>query len=196
MKRIFKKNQIIITVLALLIAAAGYINYSDGVKKKNNKAANANADSAKEIISNDVDIDMSGDVQKTDIDNPGDTVFTSITTSQFIISARLDREQIRAGNKETLLEIINNENLTESDKALATEKIVALTDAAEKEAAAELMLEAKGFKNVIVSINNDKVDVVVEKEVLTDTELAQIEDIVTRKTEISVDNMTITPYMG
>lgn len=34
MKKIFKKNQIIITVLALMIAVAGYINYADGVKKK------------------------------------------------------------------------------------------------------------------------------------------------------------------
>ena len=28
-KKIFKKNQIIITALAIMIAAAGYINYSD-----------------------------------------------------------------------------------------------------------------------------------------------------------------------
>lgn len=59
--------------------------------------------------------------------------------------------------------------------------------------AAELMLEAKGFNNVIVSILNDKVDVVVERESLTETEIAQIEDIVTRKTDVPVTNLTITP---
>jgi putative stage III sporulation protein AH len=55
------------------------------------------------------------------------------------------------------------------------------------------MLEAKGFNNVIVSILNDKVDVVVERESLTETEIAQIEDIVTRKTDVPVTNLTITP---
>ena len=29
MKKIFKKNQVIITALAIMIAVAGYINYSD-----------------------------------------------------------------------------------------------------------------------------------------------------------------------
>ena len=33
MKKIFKKNQIIITALAVMIAAAGYISYSDAQLK-------------------------------------------------------------------------------------------------------------------------------------------------------------------
>ena len=33
-KRFFKKNQIIITALAVLIAIAGYINYADSTLKK------------------------------------------------------------------------------------------------------------------------------------------------------------------
>lgn len=43
------------------------------------------------------------------------------------------------------------------------------------------MLEAKGFNNVIVSILNDKVDVVVERESLTETEIAQIEEYCNKK---------------
>ena len=54
------------------------------------------------------------------------------------------------------------------------------------------MIEARGFKNVIVSIIGNQADVVIEKEALTDTELAQVEDIVKRKTDISIENITIT----
>ena len=182
MKKIFKKNQIIITVLALMIAVAGYINYADGVKKKN-----AAANKTKEVVGTDVDKDL----KDVDIAEPGNTVFTSGSTSQFIVSAKLEREQMRASNKQTLLDIINNVNI--SEKTAASEKMVAITTSSEKEVAAELMLEAKGFNNVIVSILNDKVDVVVERESLTETEIAQIEDIVTRKTDVPVTNLTITP---
>ena len=98
-----------------------------------------------------------------------------------------------ASNKQTLLDIINNVNISEAEKTAASEKMVAITTSSEKEVAAELMLEAKGFNNVIVSILNDKVDVVVERESLTETEIAQIEDIVTRKTDVPVTNLTITP---
>ena len=180
MKKIFKKNQIIITALALMIAVAGYINYADsGAKKK----ASAQSASKQE---NESDADVSSDL------DPGQMVFISGSTSQFIVSAKLEREQVRAGGKENLMEIINNESLSESAKAAAVEKMVEFSDASEKEVAAELLLEAKGFTNVMVSITDKKVDVVIEKDELTDTELAQIEDIVTRKTECSISNLTIT----
>ena len=42
MKKIFKKNQVIITALAIMIAVAGYINYSDnhlGIDKTLKKAS-------------------------------------------------------------------------------------------------------------------------------------------------------------
>lgn len=191
MKKIFKKNQIIITVLALMIAVAGYINYSDGIKKKSKPVD-------KEVISNDVEKDIKetetkeNESQGVDIIDPGSTAFTSGSTSNFIIGAKLEREQVRASNKEILLEVINNANVSESDKAVATSKMINLTDDSQKEMAAELMLEAKGYINSIVSISEGKADVVVDKEELTDTDIAKIEDIISRKTGISVQNMTIT----
>ncbi|MGN0374324.1 MAG: SpoIIIAH-like family protein [Butyrivibrio sp.] len=186
MKKIFKKNHIIITVLALLIAVAGYINYTDNIKDKNKTKSNTANEAGGEILNNDAEPD---DNSLTD---PGTTVFTSTKISELIISAKLEREQIRATSKETLLEIINNENLQDDAKADAIAQMVAITDASEKEAAAELLLEAKGFTNVIVSISGTQTDVVVEKEELTESELAQIEDVVTRKTGCSVDCLTIT----
>lgn len=42
-KRIFKKNQIIVTALAILIAVAGYINYADSALKKEDSAGSASA---------------------------------------------------------------------------------------------------------------------------------------------------------
>ena len=55
------------------------------------------------------------------------------------------------------------------------------------------MIEAKGFNEVYVRIDDDTVDVVVDKAELTDAEIAQIEDIVKRKTGVSADKIRITP---
>lgn len=183
MKKIFRKNHIIITVLALLIAVAGYINYSDAIKKDKNKQTN---EVNGEIYNNDKEPDDNS------ITDPGAAVFTSTSVSEVIISAKLEREQIRATSKETLLEIINNENLLDESKTDAIAQMVEITESAEKEIAAELLLEAKGFSNVIVSITGNQVDVVVEISELLDGDLAQIEDVVTRKTGCTVDNLTIT----
>ena len=70
--------------------------------------------------------------------------------------------------------------------------MISMTDIAEKETAAEILLEAKGFADAIVSIDGDSVDVVVNTTELTEAQRAQIEDIVIRKTGVSPDAIIIS----
>lgn len=123
---------------------------------------------------------------------PGEAVFTSTGGVEVLSEAKLLKEQTRAKNKETLLEIINSAGLTDEQKQEAVNNMVEMTAIAEKEAAAEILLEAKGFKDVVVSINGDAVDVVVNAAELTDAQRAQIEDIVKRKTDIAAERIVIS----
>lgn len=108
---------------------------------------------------------------------------------------KLNREQIRSKNKESLLEIVNNTTIDESLKQDAVNKMIAMTDIAEREAAAEMLLEAKGFSDVVVSITEDNCDVVLNMGEVTDAKRAQVEDIVKRKTNIAADKIVITPIV-
>ena len=107
--------------------------------------------------------------------------------------ARIEREQIRSQNKESLLSIINNEALSETEKESAIASMVNMTDLVEKEAAAELLLEAKGFPDVVVNLTGETADIVVPDTQVDDASRAQIEDIVKRKTGIGAENIVITP---
>jgi stage III sporulation protein AH len=133
--------------------------------------------------------------ESEDILNPGETVLTSlsVTSADYAAEVKLNREQVRSKNKEALLEIIDNDSLSESQKQDALDEMVTLTDISEKEANAEMLLEAKGFSNVVVSISDDTCDVVVDMGDVTDAKRAQVEDIVKRKTGISAENIIITP---
>ena len=122
----------------------------------------------------------------------GEAVFTSAGTTSALSGAKLEKEQTRAQNKETLLEIINNANISETQKQEAVNSMISMTDIAEKETAAEILLEAKGFNDAIVSIDGDSVDVVVNTAELTEAQRAQIEDIVIRKTGVSADSIIIS----
>ena len=124
-------------------------------------------------------------------DVPGEAVFTSGNVSE-MSGAKLQKEQTRAQNKETLLEIINNANISDTQKQEAVNSMITMTDIAEKETAAEILLEAKGFSDAVVSIDGDSVDVVVNTEELTEAQRAQIEDIVIRKTGVSADSIIIS----
>jgi len=68
-----------------------------------------------------------------------------------------------------------------------------MTEISEKEAAAEMLLEAKGFENAIVNLTGETADVVVPEAELEDAQRAQIEDIVKRKTGITPENIVIMP---
>ena len=217
MKKIFKKNQVSITALAIMIAVAGYINYSDSQfgtsKEKKTEDTKETASETQEIVeeieSLDYDItdetamleenqkaqEQEGETEtEAETETPGEAVLTG--SSNFAAQAKVNREQVRSANKETLLEIINNENLGEEQKQDAVNSMVNMTNLAEQEEAAELLLEAQGFSNIVVNLTGDSADVIVPKEYMEDARRAQIEDIVKRKTSVPAENIVITPLEG
>ena len=196
MKKI-KKNQIIITALAIMIAVAGYINYTGNLSdiisvKSSDEQVDATSNPVDEV-SNDI---LSNDAEPDDqsLAEPGTVVLTSGTgvASSVVSQAKLNREQVRAQNKETLLQIVDNAALAESSKAEAVAKLASITENSEKELAAELLLEAKGFNDAVVSVLDGTVDVVINTIQLTDTQRAQVEDVIKRKTGVTADKITIS----
>lgn len=116
-----------------------------------------------------------------------------ITSDDYFIEEKLLRDQSRAQQVEKLTEYVANENLDQETKAKAAENLLEIQERIEKESGAEALLRAKGFKEVYVRIDDDGVDVVVSKSELTDSDIAQIEEIVNRKTGYSVGKIKITP---
>lgn len=255
MKRLFRRNQIIITTLAVMIAAAGYLNYAgnqeldgqgqvyeagamdisdedilaenqavmneagDGVLQEipslddpmEGNEAQAAADEVEEALPQESlaqndgqqEVEMAAadsaeeqaqaEGSQAGLENPGEAVLTSgMNVADYIANVQLNREQIRAKNKETLMGLINSTSIDEAAKQQAIQDMIDLTEIAEKENAAETLLMAKGFLDPVVSITGDKVDVVINASSITDPQRAQIEDIVKRKTEVGADQIVIT----
>lgn len=190
MKRMFKRNQVMITALAVMIAVAGYLNYSGRLfGESGDKVDNELA--SQELLDISLEDTADVDVPKETDDTPGSAVLTS--GSNIVAEAKVAREQVRAQNKETLLEIINNESLGEEQKEAAVAEMIEMTKLAEQETAVETMLLSKGFSEAVVTLTAKGADVVVNSKELTDANRAQIEDIVTRKTGIAPENIVITP---
>lgn len=202
MKKIMKKNQVIITSLAILIAVAGYLNFADVDLGFKDQEASTDSSSILEETEYDITdetalLDENGANGAEELETtgtPGEAVLTGAT--DFAAQARISREQIRSQNKADLQEIIGNADISEEKKQEAISTMVSMTELTEKEAAAELLLEAKGFENVIVNLTGETADVVVPDADLEDSRRAQIEDIVKRKTGIAAENIVITPLNG
>lgn len=212
MKKILKKNQIIITALVVMVAIAGYLSMTERdeltMNTGDNQAVTGGAVKEKEaadISEEDIVLDedesatgaaasVSSSESVSSKENAGEAVLVSNTvTGNYFEEAKLSREQTRAKNKETLTSLVNNKNVTNSQKDKAMKEIMKMTEISEKETATENLLSAKGFSDAVVTILSDSVDVVVNAEDLTEQQIAQIEDIVKRKTECSADKIVISP---
>ena len=211
-KNLIKKNQLMITALAIMIAIAGYLQFAGTNLEKEYLAAD-DADTLSAVDSTDIVTDMESLDSDMDIvmedyleedmqvaeatpeegEIPGEAVLTGTSGVEVLSAARLSKEQTRARNKETLLEIINSTELSDAQKQEAVDSMVRMTDIAEKEAAAESLLAAKGFNDSVLSITDDQGDVIVGASELSDANRAQIEDIVTRKTGVAAQNIVINP---
>ena len=210
MKKIFKKNQFIVTFLAVLIAVAGYLNYADNADKKK-EAAKVNGTTYESVYDGDNLLTGDNDIESLDGEDannketkesageettkePGAAVLTNGTNlASYMAQARLNREQIRSKNKETLLEVINNNDISEGEKKKAVKSMVKLTELNEKENTIETLLKAKGFDDIVVTISDKQADVIISENEVDDAKRAQIEDVIKRKAVVSVDNITITP---
>lgn len=204
MKTSFKKNQLIITALAVMIAIAGYLKYSDSMIDSKQLAKTSTP--AEEVVTaEEIEMDISaediyastGITEEVSETEPGEAVLTSSDTSgySFASEAKLSRDQTRVKNTESLLQIINSEVVSEVQKQAAIDQMLELTDISERETGAETLLAAKGFEDVVVSISEMKVDVVINQSEISDVQRAQIEDVITRKTGVPPENIVITPMI-
>ena len=211
---ILKRNQVIITALVVMIAVAGYLNFSDSARSEKTAKILTDDGTVEDALVYDTipdnevfdtasaqDSELESELANIGIDgtfnDEADTTGAAVLVNgsydnTYFVQAKLEREQARATEKEMLTEIINNANVDSEKKNECTDSIMELQQRIEKETAAEAMIESKGFKDAYVRIDDDTVDVVVNKKDLTEAELAQIEDIVKRKTGISEDKIRIT----
>ena len=207
MRRVSGKNRLAIIALAVMIGVAGYMSFADAGKdkktKKNGKeqvevisydeVAGSDsknvADGSENIADDEAQDTDEGLSEDMELNGPeeeiGDAVLTSASAKAVtnnMASVKLTREQNRSKSRETLMDIIGDEALSDEAKKEAADTYVRLNDTIEMETDIETVLAAKGYTDVVVTIGDESVDVTLGAAELDDAERAQIEDIVTRKT--------------
>ena len=212
-----KRNHVIISALVVMVAVAGYLNFMDSGGNPGSNFALTSTDEIMALIMDDTlgqeiavvntTLDEAGILtathnpaiattmaQSTQQTEPGAAVFVnSISDSSFFIQAKLSREQARSSQMSSLTDMINNSNIAQDQRAQTATQLLDIQTRIERETAAEALIEAKGFTEVYVRIGDNSVDVVVDKPELTDAEIAQIEDVIRRKTGFALEQIFISP---
>ncbi|OFI07594.1 SpoIIIAH-like protein [Clostridium acetireducens DSM 10703] len=100
-------------------------------------------------------------------------------SSEFFSEAILTRDHKNSQTLQNLKSIIDNKNISKEKKDSAAEKYTELAMNINYESRIETDLKAKGFEDVVCSIENDKARIIVKtSEKLTDKQLKDIQNVV------------------
>ena len=104
---------------------------------------------------------------------------------------RSERDSVRT-QELAYLDAIVAQGGDEATLSEAQKQKMTLVGCMESELNTENLIRAKGFEEVIVSMHNGSVNVIVDADALTDEQVAQILDIVLRQTGETAENIKVS----
>lgn len=202
--KIIKKNELTILVIALMLVTAGYLDY---IGKNKTEQVSSEIINQEELASNpstEEEIAKIGDAKLVS-DNQEQTqeVFSEEENNDeqkkdekeddgYFVSAKLDRTNMYSQVIENYQKIIENPNVSEEQKAITTQEIARVNKEQNSVMISENLLLAKGFDKCIIFINDKSVSVIIGKQDLSQEEIAQIQNIISRELEADADNIHIS----
>ena len=233
-KNLFKKNQIIVFTIGLMLITAGYLSYTNNFGSNNetkevlttssdvvSSNLEQNTVQANELITNSEKVAGIGDAklvsanvaenvnnniiddkndanaESNNIEENNNVEDISLNASaeslvdEYFTTSKLERETMYSQRIENYQDILNNTNVTEVQKKTAQEEIAKLSNEQNAIMIAENLIKTKGIKDVVIFVNGDSINAIVKGKDLEKSEIAQIQNIITRELEADIGNIHI-----
>lgn len=111
----------------------------------------------------------------------------------FFVNYRLDRERVRGQQVELLQGVVEDPNSDAAMRKEAQNKLIKLSDNMDKELQLETLIKAKGFNDAALFIQPETATAILEKEGLTEGEVASVADIISRVTGHNLEDIVVIP---
>ena len=217
--KLFKKNQVVIYVIALMLVVAGYLNFTANGDLKSavqtssseeelDKMANigdaqlvsstaiGEENTTGENISSTSNLISENNTSENNKITDNNTMSTSSNVYQndkdYFSTSKLDRDTMYSQMLETYENILNSKNSLETQKQSASEEIKKINNIKNSIMICENLIKTKGFDDVVIFVNGESVSVIVEDEQLDTEEVAKIQNIISRELNAKVENIHIS----
>ncbi|MBP3707720.1 MAG: SpoIIIAH-like family protein [Clostridia bacterium] len=159
---------------------------NQGEQTSETGATNNNTDSSKQTEDNSNNVNSS---------NPK-MISTSSTEDKELDSyyneSKLERNKMYSEMLESYQSIIANASVSVEQKNTAQTEISNINKQKNSIMIAENLIKNKGFKDVVIFINNESVSCVIRAEKIEEAEIAQIQSIIQRELSVNVENIHIS----
>lgn len=201
---VLKKKEIIAAALVVLIGTAGYLNWSyqdaihvtdgDSYIETGKKLGEAQYVSSVEEVE---ETDENGDSKETsgeaeeNAQGEGAAVETVSDAGGYFEQAKLNRENSRAKSLEILNQTAENTSFDEEIRKKAGDQILSTAANLEKETEIESIAQSKGYSEICVYIDEERVNISVRKDGFSGEDVVKLTDIVTDQLQIPAKNVKI-----
>ncbi len=220
--KLLKKNQIVIYVIALMLMAVAYLNYTTNTAEQSVEASlqmearddsntanigDATLVSSNDVLSNTDTVNESSgnsttvsntESSNTTNDNSNSNSETTQTNAQtstdddYFTKSKLERDTMYSQMLESYENILNSTNSLETQKQSATDEIKKINDTKNSIMICENLIQTKGFENSIIFVNGDSISVIIKSDELTQEEVAQVQNIISREMNAEIENIHIS----
>lgn len=199
--KIIKRNQLIILVISLMLIMVGYLNFTP-----NNDSIRTVAElgDARLVSANTIDVDEVLQEEKIDIgeavntdsqnieESTENTIQTAVIDDTYFTNSKLERDNMYSQMLESYQQIYNNSETTADQKVSALNEIAKINKTKNAIMISENLLSAKGFEKIVIFVNDNSISIIVGEEKLTQEQIAQIQNIVSRELNVNVDLIHIS----
>ena len=209
--KIMKKNQIVVSIIAIMLITVGYMNFSMDLKNTTETAKLiqeeniAGIGDAKLVNSENVTEEIDGvcevnnedeivDNEDNSTDVNAQTTTTSLLQSsdEYFVASKMEREKIYSQMLESYDSILKNEYISVDQKNDTAKYITNLNNQKNSIMIAENLIRNIGFSDVVIFINDGSVNVIIKAEKLNEADVAKIQNIVCREIGIEVEKIHIS----
>lgn len=180
MNMIISKKHIVLSALVLALSVAVYLNW---------EYVRTNGDSFESTSKVAVEGAVDGMTSPDPVEGGADE--TAAYGEAYFAEAKLSRTKARDEAAEALKYMLEDADLTTDQMTQLTMEAAAIAKSIETEGKIENLIKAKGFQECMVYLENDKIDVLVKCADMTDSEAAQIKDVILGEVEVPDSNISI-----
>jgi len=193
-KKGFRKNEVVIYAIALMLVTAGYFNYTANVENRtvetysqestnndisendsyNNIHESDSIKASKETSSinansnneTDENITKNEDINDDDIGDAKLVDSKSVVddSADYFASTKLQRDTNYADTLSAYTKILEDGSISETQKSIAMKEITKINDTKNAISVCENLLYTKGFEHYVVLVNNESINVVLQVE--------------------------------
>lgn len=219
--KVFKKNQLAILVISLMLITAGYLNYDSLNNEKASEASVtpegstnlASIGDAELVNANAVENTTNTNTQTNEIqeekkeqkveetnvtinkesqETNAEAKKDNSSSKDYFVASKLERNVMYSQMIERYQAVVNSSSAAPEQKAISAEEINKINDLQNAIMIAENLLTTKGFNENIIFVNGDSISVIIGKENLSPEEIAQIQNIISRELSSEVENIHIS----